>query len=168
MYKIYKIMFIVIAEIYIKLIMPLIDIVINFVILPFTYIGKKTRVNVQEALLKRDYCSIKEKKDFLVNRYKYVHDPVYGLFNWNWRSIRSAAFFDFKGDCDKFAFLAKFLLPYGKRYSILPLNPKFWKEMHVVYVYRGCVYSSGYILSMDFEEYLSIAYGGIDYYVAEY
>ena len=108
-----------------------------------------------------------EKYNFLSKRYGWKADPILGAVNWNWRSVWVAALFKFKGDCDKYAFLTSKLMQGGKKYAILPYNPKYWKRMHVVYVYHDTVFSSGWWHKNSLPYYLKFAYDKIDYFLVE-
>ena len=170
MYKVYKIIFKFIAFVYIYMIMPFLDAIANGVMYVIA------RNTVHPELVKAFQNIIDSpapahvKFQSVHDLYKYKHDPLNGLINYNWRSIWVAALCNFHGDCDKFAYLMSKVLPGGKKYSILPYSSKHWDRMHVVYVYKNTVFSSGWWHKCSFEQYMDLTYtkNGIDCYVVKF
>jgi hypothetical protein len=103
------------------------------------------------------------KDEWMVKRYVYKHDPLYGIIDWFPRFLSVLIIRSFKGDCDDMALMSKYMYGDGKLYSILPYHIKNWGRMHVVYVRKNKVYSSGIVHNMSLDKYLSIYYKDVDY-----
>jgi hypothetical protein len=117
--------------------------------------------------------SINEKNDFLKDYYYYLYDGYKGFPDWKARCKRVFAVRNFKGDCDDYAILVNMLFPsdFGKVYVIVPYDLNLIKRMHLVYVTREKIYSSGEIFDNKSGEYgfedslkyfLKKQYDGID------
>jgi hypothetical protein len=96
---------------------------------------------------------------YLINKFKYQKDPLWGLLDWYPRGILVLITKKFKDDCDGFAAMASFMYPKdGKRYVLVPLNPKYWLRSHVIYEHANKIYSSGEIYRMTLKKYVSDVY----------
>jgi len=99
------------------------------------------------------------KDTYLTNKFTYQKDPLWGLLDWFPRSILVLITKKFKDDCDGFAAMASFMYPNeGKRYVLVPLNPKYWLRSHVVYERANKIYSSGDIHRMTLKKYITDVY----------
>ena len=166
MYSLYKVVFNLIALIAIWVLLPIIDSIFNLTlyIISRWIIRPRTLVDWFESV-RQSKNSDNWKYKQLAKVYEWKADPVFGLLNWSYRSVWVAALFRFRGDCDDWANIISWLLPGGKKYSILPYHPKRWWQMHVVYVKDNVTYSSGNRHPYKLDEYLENHYRGVDYTV---
>lgn len=100
------------------------------------------------------------KDTYLCDKFSYKKDPLGGLFDWYPRNILVLITKKFRDDCDGFAAMASFMYPdeEGKRYVLVPLNPRYWKESHVIYERANKIYSSGEIHRMTLKKYIEEIY----------
>ena len=97
---------------------------------------------------------ISDKNDFLKD-YAYIFDGYKGFPDWKVRSKRVFAVRDFKGDCDDYAYLSRSIFPehFGRVYVIIPYDLNLFRRIHVVYITRELIYSSGDIIANKSGEY---------------
>lgn len=99
------------------------------------------------------------KDIYLSNKFSYKTDPLGGLIDWCPRHILVMITRKYKDDCDGFAAMASFIYPNeGKRYMLVPLNPKHFLDAHIIFVRENKIYSSGQIHTITLEEYMDKIY----------